>query len=114
RAAAAEGVRLVVLDPEQVVRLAGATGLKRPAPAGDDAFGVLCGDTDTPENWLRAGAALSAVSMLAARLGLTVTPSSAAVQLRRSRAVLRQVLPGSVPYVAVRIGARKASTVDAR
>ena len=102
--AAAEGVRLVVLSPAQVSALAGPTSTRRPT---DDVFGVLCGDRDAPENWLRAGAALSAISLLATRRGLTVVPSSAAVQLSRSRAVLRRLLPdATTPYLAVRIGGR--------
>jgi hypothetical protein len=102
-AAAAEGVRLVVLAPPQVSELAGAA---RPY-TGRDVFGVLCGDGDEPERWLRAGAALSAISLLATRRGLIVVPSSAAVRLARSRSVLRRLLPdAATPYVAVRIGGR--------
>jgi hypothetical protein len=120
-AAATEGVRLVVLSPEHVSQLAGARpssprpssatssrpGSPRPPSArvSGDVFVVLCGDDDAPESWLRAGAALSAISLLATRRGLTVVPSSAAVQVPRSRAVLRRLLPGgTTPYVAVRIG----------
>jgi hypothetical protein len=103
QAAAVEGVRLVVLEPAQVDELATGSGRRR----GPDVFGVLCGHSDAPENWLRAGAALSAVSLLATRLGLSVVPSSAAVQVPRSRAVLRRLLPHAVvPYLAVRIGPR--------
>jgi hypothetical protein len=106
KAAAAEGVRLIVLDPAQVDQLATSTGL-RTSPGGPDVFGVLCGDSDAPENWLRAGAALSAISVLATERGLSLVPSSAAVQIPRSRAVLRRLLPeATVPYLAVRIGAR--------
>jgi hypothetical protein len=108
RAAAAEGVRLVVLDQAQVLRLAGASGLKS-RPPGGDAFGVLCGYSGGPESWLRAGAALSAISLLGARRGLAVVPSSAVVQVPRSGSVLRRLLPdGVTPYLAVRIGARRS------
>jgi hypothetical protein len=101
-AAAAEGVRLVVLDPDQVLQLAGP--VRRPTADGD-VFGVLCGQGDAPEHWLRAGAALSAIEVLAARRGLTVVPSTAAVQLPRSRALVRRLLPDAgTPYLAVRIG----------
>jgi hypothetical protein len=104
-AAAAEGVRLVVLAPQQVSELAGTSTVRR--PGSGDVFAVLCGDGDAPERWLRAGAALSAISLAATRHGLTVFPSSAVVQLQRSRSVLRRLLPdGVTPYVAVRIGGR--------
>jgi hypothetical protein len=107
-AAAAEGVRLVVLDPDQVLQLASPTR-RRPA-AGGDVFGVLCGQGDAPEHWLRAGAALSAIEVLAARRGLTVVPSTAAVQLPRNRALVRRLLPeAGTPYLAVRIGASDAA-----
>jgi len=106
-AAAAEGVRLVVLAPEQVAELAGVSRPFARVGAGHDVFAVLCGDGDAPERWLRAGAALSAISLLATRRGLTVVPSSAAVRLARSRSVLRRLLPdATTPYVAVRIGGR--------
>ena len=104
-AAAAEGTRLVTLSPEQVAELSGASTVRR--PGSGDVFGVLCGDGDAPERWLRAGAALSAISLLATRRGLTVFPSSAVVQLSRSRSVLRRLLPdATTPYVAVRISGR--------
>jgi hypothetical protein len=110
-AATAEGVRLVVLDPDQVLQLASPSGRRR--PTGGDVFGVLCGDSDAPENWLRAGAALAAIEMLAARRGLAVVPSAAAVQLPRSRAIVRRLLPDAgMPYLALRIGGRPRVEAD--
>jgi hypothetical protein len=109
-AAAAEGVRLLVLDRDQVASLAAATAVAPPARdriARDrtDSFAVLYGDDDAPESWLRAGAALSALWLLATRRGLRVVPSSAVVQLPGSRAVLKTVLGHrGTPYLALRIG----------
>jgi hypothetical protein len=102
-AATAEGVRLVVLEPDQVLRL--ASPIRRSGSRDRDRFAVLCGQGDAPEYWLRAGAALAAIEVIAARRGLTVAPSAAAVQLPRARATLRRLLPDiGTPYLAVRIG----------
>jgi hypothetical protein len=51
------------------------------------------------------------MEMLAARRGLSVVPSAAAVQLPRARATLRHLLPDAgTPYLAVRIGPRTPGT----
>jgi hypothetical protein len=116
--AAVEGVRLLVLDRDQIGRLAsanavGSLGRNRIARDRTDAFAVIYGDDDAPESWLRAGAALSAVWLRASRRGLSVVPSSAVVQLPASRAVLRRLLGNlGTPYLALRVGTATTARAD--
>ncbi len=109
-AAAEEGMRLSLLDRHQVIELATATSVTRRAQdriRQDDAtvYGVLDGDGDTPQAWLRAGEALSAVWIEASQRGLSIVPSTAVVEIPASRKVIRRLIPGlGTPYLAVRIG----------
>ena len=110
QAAEREGVGLLLLEAEQIMELAGATSIKqkvreRIGHERSNAFAVLYGDRDTPSDWVTAGQALSAVWLTAARLNMSVVPSSAVVQLPGSRDVMRRLLAGhGMPYLALRIG----------
>ena len=77
--------------------------------AGHDraaAYAILYGDDDSPVSWLRAGEALSAGWLEATELGLSVLPLSAAVEVARTRHVLRRLLGGvGYPYLVLRLGA---------
>ncbi|HEX6872781.1 MAG TPA: hypothetical protein VF163_16920 [Micromonosporaceae bacterium] len=109
-AAAAVGVRMRILDRPQVLALAGASSVTRRVRQriGLDettVYALLFGDQDTTEAWVRAGEALSAVSLEADRHGLTVYPSWTVVDLPGSREVVRKVLGSEgTPYLALRIG----------
>ena len=109
-AAGAEGVGMLILTPEQIMELVRATSIKpkvreRIGNERSNAFAVLYGDTDTPASWVQAGQALSAVWLTAARLTMSVVPSSAVVQLPGSRDVMRRLLVRhGTPYLALRLG----------
>jgi nitroreductase len=69
------------------------------------AFTVLFGSSDEPEDWLRAGEAMSAGWLVAAELGLSVLPFSAVVEVTATRELLRQTLSGiGYPYLVLRLG----------
>jgi hypothetical protein len=108
-AAEAEGVHVRLLDRTEVLRLASSTPVTRSVRgrvSQDDGgvYGVLYGESDTADAWLRAGEALSALRLEATRRGLSVSPSSSVVELRGGRAVVRTLLPrNSTPYLAVRV-----------
>jgi hypothetical protein len=109
QAAAAQGVRMRVLGRNEVIALAGASSVTRKVRQriGHDestVYAVLFGDEDSPEAWLRAGEALSAVSLEAGHRGLSVYPSWTVVELPGSRKVMREQMSlGGVPYLALRI-----------
>jgi hypothetical protein len=79
-----------------------------PVEAGGDRgaeFGILFGRTDTPEDWLRGGEALSAVMLTAVSLGLTVAPISDVIEVPRPRELLQGLLgDGAAPLVVLRFG----------
>jgi nitroreductase len=79
-----------------------------PVSAGHDSaavYAILYGDDDTPESWLRAGEALSAGWLEATELGVSVLPLSAAVEVVRTRHVLRRLLSNiGYPYLVLRLG----------
>jgi hypothetical protein len=108
-AAESEGIHVRVLDRDEVLRLASSTPVTRSVRgrlSHDDTgvYGVLYGESDTAEAWLRAGEALSALWLEATRQGLSVSPSSSVVELRGGRAVVRSLLPqDATPYLAVRV-----------
>ena len=111
-AARAEGAQLRTLEPGDVDRLADATPLLARSAAVprdvDTAFAVLYGGDATPEAWLRAGQALSAVDLGARMAGLSVLASASVVELSASRDLLRRMLPAGVtPYLALRISPAK-------
>ncbi|KIR65784.1 MULTISPECIES: Acg family FMN-binding oxidoreductase [Micromonospora] len=69
------------------------------------AYGVLFGDEDEPDSWLRAGEALSAGWLTATRLGVSMVPLSGVVEVEGTRQTLRQVLAGlGYPYLVLRMG----------
>ncbi|GAA1773354.1 Acg family FMN-binding oxidoreductase [Luedemannella helvata] len=79
-----------------------------PIDAGHDlaaSYAILYGREDGPDDWLRAGEALSAAWLTATELGVSVVPMSAAVEIDVTRAELRRLLAGiGYPYLALRLG----------
>ncbi len=78
-----------------------------PGPGNDVGarYLLICTDTDTPDAWLRAGEALSAVLLDAVTAGLSSAAISDVTELPATRDRLRTILPGmGNPQVAVRIG----------
>ncbi|WP_433131029.1 Acg family FMN-binding oxidoreductase [Micromonospora sp. CA-240977] len=68
-------------------------------------YAVLHGDEDERDSWLRAGEALSAGWLTATRLGVSVVPLSAVVEVPGTRQTLRQLLSGlAFPYLVLRLG----------
>lgn len=92
------------------VRDFGRTGTlptDQPAGRGDAAasYGVIFGEQDTPDGWLRAGEALSAAWLVATERGVALLPFSAPVEVTVTRVVLRRLLAGlGHPYLVVRFG----------
>ncbi|MEV0568501.1 nitroreductase [Dactylosporangium sp. NPDC050588] len=118
----AEETSLHVLYPDEVLELARVASGGRPVPvgSGDRATGVgpagltdgtgatfvlLYGHTDEPEDWLRAGEALSAGWLTATAAGVSVLPLSAAVEVVATRQAV-QMMIGCVgyPYLLLRLG----------
>ncbi|MER7281108.1 nitroreductase [Dactylosporangium sp. NPDC000244] len=118
----AEETSLHVLYPDEVLELARVASGGRPAPAGPAdrstgagpvgltdgrgaTFALLYGHTDEPEDWLRAGEALSAGWLTATAAGVSVLPLSAAVEVVSTRQAV-QVMIGCVgyPYLLLRLG----------
>ncbi|SCE72998.1 hypothetical protein GA0070607_0881 [Micromonospora coriariae] len=79
-----------------------------PVGSGHDraaVYALLHGDEDEPDSWLRAGEALSAGWLTATRLGVSVVPLSAVVEVPGTRQTLRQLLAGlGFPYLVLRLG----------
>ncbi|MFF3869162.1 Acg family FMN-binding oxidoreductase [Micromonospora sp. NPDC001898] len=68
-------------------------------------YGLLFGDEDERDSWLRAGEALSAAWLTATRLGVSMVPLSGVVEVEGTRQSLRQVLTGmGYPYLVLRMG----------
>ncbi|UWZ36421.1 nitroreductase [Dactylosporangium roseum] len=139
----AEETSLHVLYPDEVLELArvASGGLPVPSGSGDRSIGVgpagladgrgatfalLYGHTDEPEDWLRAGEALSAGWLTATAAGVSVLPLSAAVEVLATRQAV-QIMIGCVgyPYLLLRLGhatmppsgprrARAAQVIDRR
>jgi nitroreductase len=79
---------------------------------GSDAgatYAVLCGDGDTPVDWLRAGEGLSALLLTATVRGVASSPMSEVVETPRTREMLAELVGGRRPYLVVRLG-RAAET----
>jgi hypothetical protein len=77
------------------------------APGGDRGatYLVLHGPGRQTLDWLRAGEALSAVSLAAVDAGLAVSPFSDVLEVDHPRDLVRGLLPGrSHPYILVRCG----------
>nr|MDT0656651.1 nitroreductase family protein [Micromonospora sp. DSM 115978] len=69
------------------------------------AYAVLHGDEDEPDNWLRAGEALSSLWLTATELGVSVVPLSGVVEVVSTREALRRSLAGlGHPYLVLRLG----------
>jgi nitroreductase len=91
-------VREFALDPQQ--------GL--PVDAGGDRGAIyllLYGSGTSPDEWLRAGEALSAVLLTAVSRGLAVAPITDVLEVEHPRALVSSLLPNhGEPYVVVRCG----------
>jgi nitroreductase len=79
-----------------------------PVGAGHDrtaAYALLFGDGDGPQDWLRAGEALSAAWLTATTIGVSVVPLSGVVEVAATWHTLRHLLAGlGHPYLALRLG----------
>jgi nitroreductase len=68
-------------------------------------FAVLYGEQDNPEDWLRAGEALSAGWLAATEHAIAVMPLSATIEVPATRLTLRRLLSGlGEPYLVLRLG----------
>jgi len=65
---------------------------------------LLFTDEDTPADWLRAGAALQRVLLIATVRGLAATPLSQLLEVPRLRALLADTATGQVLQTVLRIG----------
>jgi nitroreductase len=84
------------------------------APGTDDEsaiFAVLHGPRDQDVDWLRAGEALSAGSLVASGLGLSLVPLGAPIEQAAAEAVRRAVPELGHPYLIVRLGRPATETV---
>jgi hypothetical protein len=76
-------------------------------------FAVLHGPRDRDVDWLHAGEALSAGSLVATGLGVSVLPFSAPIEHTGARGALRRAIPElGYPYLMMRLG-RHATEADA-
>ncbi len=85
----------------------GQPGTLPTAPGHDRAaaYGLIYGDDDEPQSWLRAGEALSAAWLTATHLGASVLPLSAAVEVLTTRTALRRIISDmGWPYLVLRLG----------
>ncbi|MEV4643055.1 hypothetical protein AB0J80_37525 [Actinoplanes sp. NPDC049548] len=72
-------------------------------------FALLHGPRDHPTDWLHAGEALSAGSLVASTLGVSVLPFSAPIEVTVAREALeRVVLELGFPYLMVSMGRHRA------
>lgn len=68
-------------------------------------YGLLFGDEDEPESWLRAGEALSAAWLVATELGVGMVPLSGVVENLGTRQALRQMISDlGYPFLVLRLG----------
>jgi hypothetical protein len=81
-----------------------------PVPPGGDrgaVYLILHGPGEAPQDWVRAGEALSAVLLTAVNAGLAVSPFSDVLEVDHPRDLVRGLLPGlekQHPYLVVRCG----------
>jgi nitroreductase len=79
-----------------------------PVGAGHDwaaVYALLFGDGDGPQDWLRAGEALSGAWLTATTIGVSVVPLSGVVEVASTWHTLRHLLAGlGHPYLALRLG----------
>ncbi|RZU53552.1 hypothetical protein EV385_5481 [Krasilnikovia cinnamomea] len=89
------------------VRDFGQPGALPSGPGHDRAarYAVLFGASDEPSCWLRAGEALSAAWLTATRLGASVLPLSAVIEVPVTRTALRRAIDDlGWPFLVLRIG----------
>jgi nitroreductase len=68
-------------------------------------FAILYGGGDQPQDWLRAGEALSAAWLTATEIGLSVLPLSATIEMVATRQAMRVLLASvGYPYLVLRLG----------
>jgi nitroreductase len=76
-----------------------------PGHARSAVYGLLFRPGDEPEDWLRAGEALSACWLKATDLGVAVLPLSSVIEVPATREVLRRMLSGvGYPQLVLRFG----------
>ncbi|MBJ8341271.1 nitroreductase family protein [Antrihabitans sp. YC3-6] len=74
---------------------------------------VLTTPSDSREDWLRCGEALSTILLECTARGLATCPLTHMTELPDSRSLIREMLTGSgVPQVIVRVGSASAWTAD--
>ncbi|SDS70912.1 Acg family FMN-binding oxidoreductase [Actinoplanes derwentensis] len=74
-------------------------------------FAILYGPGDSDLDWLRAGEALSSAWLKATELGVSVLPSSAAIEVTATRETVRHLLSGlGHPYLILRFAVLDADT----
>jgi nitroreductase len=101
----AEGARLRILAPDQIVDHATAADQARRTAA----FAILHGRDDQPLDWLRAGEALSAGWLTATELGVSVVPSNVTVERPAAGQPTPEALSGlGHPYLMLRFGSVEA------
>ncbi|WP_433221510.1 Acg family FMN-binding oxidoreductase [Dactylosporangium sp. CS-047395] len=92
--------RIAVRDFDTAPRLAAGTGTDR-----GTVYTVLHTDTDTPHDWINAGAATSAIWLTLTARGLAASPISDVIEVPTTRKALRQLLgDGTHPALALRVG----------
>ncbi|MEV4643051.1 nitroreductase [Actinoplanes sp. NPDC049548] len=96
-----------------------ADGLPPPIAHGEHdraaTFAVLHGPRDEDLDWLRAGEALSAGSLVATCLGVSVLPFSAPIEHAGAREILQRVIPElGCPYLMLRLGRHATQTAAPR
>ncbi|MFI7602425.1 nitroreductase [Actinoplanes sp. NPDC049681] len=101
-------------------RIAGAAdGLPLPIAHGEHdraaTFAVLHGPRDQDLDWLHAGEALSAGSLVATGMGVSVLPFSAPIEHAGARELLRRAIPEfGCPYLMLRLGRHATATAAPR
>jgi hypothetical protein len=87
-----------------------------PVPNSGDrgsAYLVLYGEDDTAPGWLSAGVGLSAVLLTIVTFGLSAAPMSDVIEVDRTRAMVRGLLPGAgagAAYIVIRCGTGRPAT----
>jgi hypothetical protein len=68
-------------------------------------FAILYGRGDQPQDWLRAGEALSAAWLIATEIGVSLLPLSATIEMISTRQAMRVLLSSvGYPYLVLRLG----------
>lgn len=93
--------------------IVGSTGGRLAAVSGGReraaTFALLHGPQDHPADWLHAGEALSAGSLVASTFGVSVLPFSAPIEFAVTREALARVVPElGFPYLMVSLGRHPA------